>query len=246
MTKKKKEPMLTIMVPVYNEEKTLQKVLNSLLNLPIESYEVIVVDDCSKDKSPEIIKSFSHIKTSPHVMFKYFSHDKNSGKGAAIKTALTKASGKYFVVQDADLEYNPKDIPTILSCAVENEYPVVYGSRFMGSIKDMPLPNYYANKFYNILIRLLYRVKITDMHTCYKMVRTDIMQDMKMTSDGFDYATELVSKLLKRGIKIREVPISFKGRTKKQGKKINYNDGIECTYQIFAYKIKLSKTGSTE
>ncbi len=226
---------LTIVVPVYNEKKTIEDVLRKVFLLSIENYEVIIVNDASKDESLSLIRGV--IKSEkPKCKVQILEHGKNRGKGAAIKTALQHSSGLYFVVQDADLEYNPKDIEKILDTAITNKYEVVYGSRFLGDISNMPKPNYYANKIYNILIRKLYNVNVTDMHTCFKMIKTKTMQGFNMRSEGFDYATELISKILKAGIPMNEVPISFNGRTKKEGKKISYKDGIDCVYKIIKYR----------
>lgn len=230
-------PLLTILIPVYNEEKTIQKVLEKVTTLPIERYEVLVVDDASKDRSKEIIEAFKKkFKNGSSVQLRVHSHVKNRGKGAGIKTGLEHAQGEYFIIQDADLEYDPKDIPPLLTEAYTHDRPVVYGSRFLGDIKGMAKANYYANRFYNFFLRRLYKTSITDMHTCYKMVKTDIIRDLGMGSEGFGYATELVSKLLKRGIEIHEQPITFHGRTKKEGKKIGIADGIDCTYMILKYR----------
>ena len=233
------KPYLTIAVPVYNEEKTVEKILTKLAVLPIKNYEVVVIDDCSKDKSHELINKF--IKKLNKNNFTLIRHDINLGKGAGIKSALKVAKGDYFVVQDADLEYDPKDIVKLITFAEKNNVDAVYGSRFMGTIKNMPKANYIANKFYNILVRVMYGAEITDMHTCYKMVKTKILLNFEMESDGFGYATEMISKLLRSKITIHELPISFDGRNKKQGKKINFIDGIECTYQLLAYRLGLKK-----
>jgi glycosyltransferase involved in cell wall biosynthesis len=230
------------MVPVYNEENTLEVVLNKVLSLNIDTYEVLIVDDASSDNSSNIIKKIVKSHDNKRVLLKAYRHPKNRGKGAGIKTALLNASGNYFVVHDADLEYDPNDIGKLLKVAYSSKLPVVYGSRFLGDIKNMPKPNYYGNQFYNKLIRALYGVKITDMHTCYKMVKTEIIKDLDMKSEGFDYATELISKLLKKGFPIHEEPIMFNGRNKKAGKKINYKDGIDCTYKIFKYKLQKNLT----
>lgn len=229
-------PVLSILIPVYNEEKTIQKILKSVTGLPIDSYEVIIVNDASKDKSLEIITKFKNSFKSKKVKLYLFTHKNNKGKGAGIQTGLKHAKGEYFVIQDADLEYNPKDIPKVLNEALDNNYDAVYGSRFLGNINRMPKLNYLANRGYNIILRILYNTKITDMHTCYKLVRTSVIKDLGMTSNGFDYATELVSKLLKRGIEIHEVPISFNGRTRKEGKKIDFMDGLECAYKLLRYR----------
>jgi glycosyltransferase involved in cell wall biosynthesis len=230
------QPDLSIVIPVYNEAKTIKKILSKVLSLPIKNYEVVVVDDASDDDSLKIVESIKANHDTSKCGITIVKHAENRGKGAAIKSSLKYAKGKYFVVQDADLEYDPNDIVRLLNVALKNDHEVVYGSRFKGTIKNMAKPNYYANKFYNFLVRRLYDTSITDMHTCFKMVKTNLMIEFNMQSEGFDYATELISKILKKGINIVEEPISFDGRTKKEGKKINYRDGIDCTYQIFKYK----------
>ena len=234
--KEGKIPLLSIIVPVYNEEKTIQDILERVTKLPIEQYEILVVNDASKDKSLAIIEAFEKRFKRPNVQMRVFSHPKNRGKGAGIKTGLKHATGKYFVIQDADLEYDPDDIPALLTKALKGDHPVVYGSRFMGNMRNMAYPNYMANRFYNFVLRRLYHTSITDMHTCYKMVDRELLKSFNMQSEGFDYATELVSNILKRGIEIVEVPISFNGRTKQEGKKINVLDGVDCTYMIFKYR----------
>jgi glycosyltransferase involved in cell wall biosynthesis len=230
------QPLLSILVPVYNEETTIKEILRKVTSLPIKSYEVLVVDDDSKDSSRAIIEEFNQKFSKSNVKLKILSHDKNRGKGAGIKTGLQQAKGKYFIIQDADLEYDPADIPALLHSAIEGDRPVVYGSRFLGKLQGMPKANYYGNRLYNFLLRRLYKTSITDMHTCYKLVNTKLMLDLKMSSEGFDYATELVSKLLRRGVTIYEVPINFNGRSKKEGKKIGIEDGIDCAYMIFRYR----------
>ena len=235
-SKSKEENQLTILIPVYNEEKTLKKVIDKTASLNIGKYELIIVDDASSDESPKIIEDFLKDFTSKTVTVKHFRHPLNRGKGAAIQTALKHASGEYFVIQDADLEYEPKDIPKLLKRALEGDCDVVYGSRFLGNMKGMPRANYIANRGYNIMLRVLYGVKLTDMHTCYKMIRTPLIKRLKIRSNGFDYATELISKLLKKGVKIQEIPIGFNGRTKKEGKKINIMDGIECAYKLVRFR----------
>lgn len=227
---------LTILIPVYNEERTVRAILERATSLPIKKYELIVVNDASKDSSLKIIKKFIKEFKSTSVKVSEYSHKTNQGKGAAIQTGINVAQGEYFVIQDADLEYSPEELPKLLSAAKSGGYRAIYGSRFMGSISNMAPANYVANRFYNIMLRFLYGVSITDMHTCYKMVRTDILRELRMTAEGFDYATELVSKLLKRDIEIHEMPISFSGRSKKDGKKIDLMDGIECLYKLLRYK----------
>ncbi|MEK7599577.1 MAG: glycosyltransferase family 2 protein [Patescibacteria group bacterium] len=239
-TKKRPQPVLSILIPVYNEENTLNKILTKTTDLKISNYEVIIVNDASYDKTASIIKKFANSFKSTNVNLSVFTHKINKGKGAAIKTALKQAKGEYFVIQDADLEYDPKDIQPLLNRAITDDLPAVYGSRFLGTIKNMPRANYFANKFYNFMLRRLYDTDITDMHTCYKLVRTDLMKEFKMQSEGFGYATELVSRLLKRNVNITDMPINFNGRTKKQGKKIGVKDGVDCIYMMFKYRFSKS------
>lgn len=230
---------LTILVPVYNEEATLSTLLNKLAGIKLDKKaQLLIVNDGSKDKSQEIIDAW--VKTKPAAFsVKAIEHEKNRGKGAGIQTGLNHAEGTYFVIQDADLEYDPAEIPKLLKAAIENDAPVVYGSRFLGSIRNMPRPNYYANRAYNVLIRVLYNVKMTDMHTCYKMIQTDLFKSLNIHSEGFGYAPEVISKLLRRKIPIMEVPISYNGRTIEEGKKINARDGIECLAQMIKYRFKI-------
>jgi putative flippase GtrA len=169
----------------------------------------------------------------------------NKGKGAGIQSALKIATGEYFVIQDADLEYDPAEIPNLLKFAKQNDYDAVYGSRFLGNIHRMPRANYIANRAYNIILRILYNTNITDMHTCYKMVRTSLLKKLGIVSNGFGYATELVSKLLKSGVIIYEIPISFNGRTKQEGKKIDIMDGLECAYKLISYRYGKNDTPFT-
>lgn len=234
----KKNYDLTILIPVYNEEKSLPTMLSRVDKAKLKNTEIIIVNDHSKDNSLEIIKSWI-ARTNHDVVL--INHERNRGKGAGIKSALKIAKGKYFVVQDADLEYNPVEIPALLAEAQKHNYPVVYGSRFLGEIKDMPRANYFANKFYNYLVRLLYHVKVTDMHTCYKMMETSIFQKLDVQAEGFGYAPEVIAKLIRKGVPIHEVPISFEGRTVKEGKKIDVADGVECLTSLVRYRFMPKK-----
>ena len=225
---------LTILVPVYNEENTLATLLGKLKKILTDEYELIIVDDASTDKSPGIIKDFVARNQQLHV--KTIRHPKNRGKGAGIQSALNQASGRFFIIQDADLEYDPKDIRALLEFAESNDARAVYGSRFKGEIQNMAKPNYYANKWYNFLLRRLYNTAITDMHTCYKLINTALLQEIKIESEGFGYAPELVSKLLRRKVNIHELPVTFYGRTRQEGKKISFRDGISCMADLLTYR----------
>ncbi|CAN5402299.1 glycosyltransferase family 2 protein [soil metagenome] len=229
---------LSILVPVYNEERTLERLLGKLAKVKFQSkVHVIIVNDGSKDKSQEIIDGWIE-QNHPFLDIEVITHKKNRGKGAGIQTGLKVARGKYFVIQDADLEYDPAEIPTLLKEALKTGAPVIYGSRFLGEIRNMAKPNYLGNRTYNILISVLYGVHMTDMHTCYKMLDTKLFRSLRIQSQGFAYATEVISKLLRQKIPIKEMPISFNGRTVKEGKKINIKDGVECLTQIIYFRFE--------
>lgn len=228
---------LTILIPVYNEISTIEQVLNKTAALNGFSYEIIVVDDASSDGSRELIQQWAD--GSAAVPVKVRLHEKNRGKGAGIRTALDEAEGAYFVIQDADLEYDPAEIANLLEIA--DGKSAVYGSRFKGTISGMRVTNRIANRFYNLVLFALYGRRISDMHTCYKMVPTEVLRQIDVTSQGFDYATEIVSKLLLLGVPIKEVPISYWGRSVEEGKKIGWRDGWDCLSLLVKYRFLYPK-----
>lgn len=228
-------------MPVYNEEAHLPSILKKMEGVTLPNVEVIIVNDGSKDKSKDIIEEWARKKGLPFEL-RIVHHDKNRGKGAGIQTGLSMATGTYFVIQDADLEYDPVEIPGLLDAATKANAPVVYGSRFMGSIKSMPFANYVGNRFYNLLLLAMYGVRITDMHTCYKMIQTDLFKELDIQNQGFGYAPEVISKLLRKKVPIMEVPINYVGRRAQEGKKINARDGIECLTHLIKYRIKNEKS----
>jgi len=201
---------ISVLIPVYNEQNTIVEVLEKVLSLPLEK-EIIVVDDGSTDDTSKVLKTLS-LKQDIHIITQKF----NRGKGAAIKTGIKYATGDYVIIQDADLELNPLDIIKLVD-ALKNGYHVVYGSRFLQKRK-MPLINFYANKFLTFLTNLLYHSNITDMETCYKLCATKILNELDLKSERFEIEPEITCKILKKGYKIKEVPISYNPR--KEGKKI--------------------------
>jgi len=221
---------LSILVPAFNEEKTIETILK---NLQIQDFrkkgfekEIIVIDDGSKDKTSDIISKFD---------VKLLKHDKNRGKGAAIKTGLKHCSGDYILIQDADLEYDPKDIPKLLK-EVEMGYKVVYGSRFKGKIENMSKLHYFGNKFLSFVTRLLYKTDITDLESCYKLFQKDIIDSISLNSERFGFEPEITAKILKKNIEIKEVPIKYKGREKEE-KKISWKDGLQCFEILVKYRL---------
>ena len=228
---------LSIIVPVYNEEKTLEEIIEKVngVIIPNVKKEIILVDDHSKDNTPRIIKKI----VSNHKNVKALYHKKNMGKGAAIRTAMSLVSGEVVVIQDGDLEYNPEDFKRLIKPILNKESKVVYGSRMLGTRKGFLIrSHYYGNKFLTLLTKILYNQKITDMETCYKMMDSSILKGIKFESNRFDFEPEITSKIIKKGYKIIEVPISYNCRSFKEGKKINWKDGMIAIYKLFKYRLK--------
>lgn len=226
---------VSILMPVYNEIKTIMDVVELVRNINADK-EIVIVDDCSADGTTQTLKknfgdSFEDIKV--------FYHEKNRGKGAAIQTALANASGDYIVVQDADMEYSPHDIEHLVDKAKETGAKAVYGSRFFDTWKTTSLPHYMVNGFLTLLTNILFGGNLTDMETCYKLINTKLMRDLDIKSEKFDFEPEVTAKLLKRGIKIEEIPVSYRGRGYDEGKKITWRDGLQAVITIF--KLRMGK-----
>ncbi len=211
---------LSVIVPVYNEEKTVGEMLQRLLKQP-SVREVIVVNDGSTDRTPAILKKIKHTKLR-------IAHKENGGKGSAIRVGLEKVSGEYVLIQDADLEYSPDDIPALLSPIMKGQAEVVYGSRFLGPHSNLLFWHRKGNDFLNFVINVLYNTTLTDMETCYKVVPTKLLREIELRASAFDLEPEITCKLLRRGIRIFEVPITYVGRDFSQGKKITWRDGIDA------------------
>lgn len=216
---------LSVIVPAYNEAPTIKEILRQILAVDFGvEFEVVVVDDCSTDGTYEIVQAFAAADGKDRV--RALRKDYNSGKGHSIQKGLEVASGDVAVVQDADFEYDPREIPGLLEPIRRGEVDVVYGSRFLGVSRPdgMALPNFLANKFLTFLTNILYGCRLTDMETCYKLVRMDVLRSIELNANRFDFEPELTTKLVKKGIKIVEFPISYKGRSASEGKKIGARD----------------------
>ena len=228
---------LSILVPVYNEVKTLLSVVEKIRAVDVEK-EIILVDDRSTDGTRELLQeSFGESKDNIKVGY----HAENIGKGMAVRTALEKAVGDYCVIQDADLEYDPEDLKKILKYAVANNAPAVYGSRFLKTWRATSLPHFIVNKTLTVLTNLLFGSSLTDMETCYKLVRTDVMKSLGLKANRFELEPEITSGLLKKGYKIPEIAISYKGRSYHEGKKIGWKDGVEAVWTLFKLKFRSEK-----
>lgn len=220
---------LSIIIPVFNEKDNLEKVLSKLeeLVIPLEK-EIILVDDCSIDGTREIVKDLGD-------KYKIFLHEKNSGKGAAVKSGLKLASGDYVIIQDADLEYDPEDYNQLIK-ELDNGYQVVYGSRNLTDNPRFSKAYYYGGKAITLVANMLYGSKLTDVNTCYKLFKTDILKSLNLEQDNFSFCEEATAKTLRKGIKIKEVPISYYPRDFVEGKKIRPKDGINGILTLLKYR----------
>jgi len=223
---------LSIVIPIYNEETLLSRVLDRVRKLPLEK-ELILVDDCSQDGTWQILQQEAAKFPADTVILR---HEKNQGKGASIRTGLEHVTGDIVIIQDADLEYNPEDIPKVIQPIIEDKVKVAYGSRFMGSIKKMRLPNRVANHILAGLVSILYGQKITDEATAYKAFRTEVIKQIPLTCTRFEFCPEVTAKVLKRGYKIIETPVNFEARTFEEGKKIGWRDFIVAIYILLKYR----------
>jgi dolichol-phosphate mannosyltransferase len=221
---------LSVIIPVYNEEKDILQVINEVGKVEL-SKEIIVVDDASTDETSSLLAGLK--KTN----LKIFHHPYNRGKGAAIRTGIKHATGDIILIQDADLEYNPKDYSSLVAPIMEKKAAVVYGSRFKGKVKNMKFFNRVANRILTLTANLLYRISITDEATCYKVFRADILKKQKLKCNRFDFCPEITAKLSKQGVKIFEVPISYKARTQGEGKKIRWMDGFTALWALLKYRV---------
>lgn len=223
-----KRVKLSVIVPVYNEEATVDNVINKLLKAK-DIHEIIVVDDGSTDDTKNKLSKFKHRKLS-------IFHKPNGGKGSAIVYGLTKVTGDHVLIQDADLEYDPEDIPILLDPIKKEKAEVVYGSRFLGAHSNLLFWHRKGNDFLNFMINLLYNTTLSDMETCYKVVPTHMLRDIKIRRQKFDIEPEITCKLLLKKISIFEVPITYVGRDFSQGKKITWRDGIDAVKIILGMR----------
>lgn len=223
------EPLVTVIVPVLNEESTIREVITRLLALPL-AVQVIVVDDASTDRTPEILREFAG---RIHVLH----NEAKSGKGAAIRQSLPFATGKVVVIQDADLEYSPEELPSLVQPILAGHYAVVYGNRFHhGYPRGMALPNKVVNWLLSRTVGWLFGHRISDEATCYKAFRKDILDAMELQCTRFEFCPETTAKTLRMGEHIHEVPIQYQPRTKEAGKKIRWTDAPDAFLTLWKYR----------
>jgi glycosyltransferase involved in cell wall biosynthesis len=222
---------LSIVIPCYNERYTILQVLDSLLQLDLGlEKQIIIVDDGSTDGTTQLLQEIDY----PDVKFIF--HAVNQGKGAAIQTALSFVTGDFVIIQDADLEYSPQDIKLLIQTTVKTAAPVVYGSRNLHPTARGQFVYYWGGVFLSKLANILYRQNLTDIATGYKLIRTDIITDCRLTERGFGFCYEITAKLALKQVKITEVPISYRPRSRAEGKKISAKDGLEAIWLLLRYR----------
>jgi glycosyltransferase involved in cell wall biosynthesis len=226
---------LSVVMPVYNESATLKKVVEKVLSVPLE-IELICVDDGSRDGSVEILKELQR----QYPQIKIVLQPKNMGKGAALRRGIQEATGLYVVIQDADLEYDPSEYPILLDPLMQEEADVVYGSRFLGGHAHRVLYFWHSvgNWLLTLFSNILTNVNLTDMETCYKMFRREVIQSIPIEENRFGFEPEITVKIAKRRLRIYEVGISYWGRTYEEGKKIGWKDGMRALWCLLKYSIK--------
>ena len=225
--------LLSIIIPCFNEIKTLEEVIKKVKNSPISSKEIIIIDDFSTDGSREFLRNLKD----ELITIKF--HEYNKGKGAALNTGFKNAKGRIIIIQDADLEYDPSEYPNLINPILENKADVVYGSRFKGGQPHRVVYFWHrvGNGFLTLLSNIFTDLNLSDMETCYKAFKSDILKNIKIEENRFGFEPEITAKISKNDFRIYEVGISYYGRTYKEGKKIGWKDGIQAIWCIVKYNI---------
>jgi glycosyltransferase involved in cell wall biosynthesis len=230
--------LLSIVMPVYNEKATLVEIVRRVLEAPVElDREIILVDDCSTDGTQELYPQLERLF--PNAKIRIFKHTVNQGKGAALRTGFAEARGDIILIQDSDLEYDPRDYPKLLKPILDGRADVVYGSRFVGGDEHRVLYfwHYVGNRFLTTLSNVFTNLNLTDMETCYKVFRSDVIRNMRLRSNRFGIEPELTAKVARGRWRVYEVGISYSGRSYEEGKKITWKDGLKAIFAILRYAI---------
>jgi glycosyltransferase involved in cell wall biosynthesis len=245
------DPKLSVVIPVYNEIATIEEILRRVQDTGLRK-EIILLDDCSTDGTRQTLENMVKLQAGgeavafaqdggdpiPLADIRFFFQEKNQGKGAALRRGFAEATGEIVLVQDADLEYDPRDYPKLLDPIVDGRADVVYGSRFLGGPQRVHyFRHYVANKFLTLLSDIFTNLKLTDMETCYKVFRKEALQGIQIKSDRFGFEPEITAKIAKGKWRVYEVPISYAGRTYEEGKKITWKDGVRALWCIVWFRI---------
>ena len=230
--------ILSIVIPVYNEVNTIGKIIINVDSVELNNFhkQIIVVDDFSSDGTREYLKELKSKRPNYTILF----HNRNCGKGRAIRTALEQVIGDYTIIQDADLEYDPSNIPMLLNNAIKNNFDVVYGSRRLNKSNNQhsSILFFWGGLLLSLFTNILYKTKITDEPTCYKLIKTDLLKSLHLISEGFEFCPEVTSKIALKGIEIHEIPINYYPRKTKDGKKIKWIDGVKAIRTLIEWRLK--------
>ena len=224
------DPLLSVVMPVFNEIETIDEIVTRVLAVPMQT-ELIVVDDCSTDGTRDRLQDLQQ-----HYGFTLLLQERNQGKGAALRRGFAAVTGDIVVIQDADLEYSPEEFPALVDLIVEGRADVVYGSRFLGRHRVFLFTHYAGNRFLTLVTNILYNTMLSDMETCYKVMRTEVLRSMTLESNGFGIEPELTAKIFKRHYRVYEVPITYDGRGYEEGKKITWRDGFVALWVLLKYR----------
>ena len=224
------DPLLSVVIPAFNERSTIEEIIRRVVAVPIRT-QLIVVDDCSTDGTRDILATLQR-----ELGFTLVLQPVNQGKGAALRKGFESVRGDLVVIQDADLEYSPEEFPQLIELICQGRADVVYGSRFLGRHRVFLFTHYLGNCFLTFLTNVLYNTMLTDMETCYKVMRTEVLRSMTLRSDGFGIEPELMAKIFKRGYRVYEVPITYDGRGYEEGKKIGWRDGVVALWVLLRYR----------
>lgn len=224
------DPLLSVVMPVYNERTTINEIIRRVLAVPLR-VELIVVDDGSKDGTRDILAELAR-----ELPIKLVLQPANGGKGAALRRGFEEVTGDLVIIQDGDLEYSPEEIPQLIELICEGRADVVYGSRFLGRHRVFLFTHYAGNRLLTLITNVLYNTMLTDMETCYKVMRTEVLRSMRLESNGFGIEPELTAKIFKRHYRVYEVPITYDGRNYDEGKKITWRDGFVALWVLLKYR----------
>jgi glycosyltransferase involved in cell wall biosynthesis len=225
-----KDPLLSVVMPVYNERTTIEEIVGRVLSVPLR-IELIIVDDGSRDGTRELLSELQR-----KYGFKLFLQAQNAGKGSALRRGFVEVTGDLVVIQDADLEYSPEEYPDLIELICRGRADVVYGSRFIGRHRVFLFTHYLGNRLLTLLTNVLYNTMLTDMETCYKAMRVEVLRSMTLRSKGFGIEPEITAKIFKRGYRVYEVPITYDGRGYEEGKKITWRDGLVALWVLVKYR----------
>ena len=225
------DPLLSVVMPVYNERTTIETIIRRVLAVPLR-LQLIVVDDGSTDGTRSELE-----RLKAELGFTLILQPANAGKGAALRRGFEEVTGDLVVIQDADLEYSPEEFPDLISLICQGRADVVYGSRFLGRHRVFLFTHYAGNRLLTLITNVLYNTMLSDMETCYKVMRTEVLRSFTLHSNGFGIEPELTAKIFKRGYRVYEVPITYDGRSYDEGKKITWRDGVVALWVLLKYRL---------